>query len=188
MNRIKLRFVVISLAAIFVSLFAQTSLAYYTKVQTATNVVTAGGISFTIYETMGDGTPFPEEGVYVIPGQTVGKTVTIQSNTDHPFYLRVKLVDSVNSTELSSAQCLEVDLNEQDWVLREDGYLYYNKVVEPNVTTAPVFTNVTIVGDQVDNSYIGKTLSLTVNAQAVQQENNPAEHPWDAQGWPSASN
>jgi hypothetical protein len=28
-------------------------------------------------------------------------------------------------------------------------------------------------------------LSLTVNAYAVQSENNPAEHPWDAAGWPA---
>jgi len=43
---------------------------------------------------------------------------------------------------------------------------------------------VEIVGSKVDQHYIGKTLSLTVNAYAVQSENNPAEHPWDASGWP----
>ena len=37
----------------------------------------------------------------------------------------------------------------------------------------------------VDNAYIGKTLSLTVSAQAVQSENNPADFPWEVSGWPA---
>ena len=42
-----------------------------------------------------------------------------------------------------------------------------------------------IVGEKVDRTHGGSVLSLTVNAYAVQSANNPADHPWDAAGWPA---
>ncbi len=185
MKKLKLRLLLIAIAAIIATLFLQGTLAYYSVIGTATNVVTSGDIRLIIHETSGDGTPFPEEGVYVIPGQIVSKRVTVENDCEHPFYLRVKLVNSVDSTELSAEECFDIDLNENAWTMREDGYIYCNEIVYPGQITPPVFTQVEIVGDKVDNSYIGKTLSLTVNAYAVQQENNPADAPWDAAGWPA---
>ena len=60
-------------------------------------------------------------------------------------------------------------------------------VVEPGATTPHVFSHVEIVGSKVDNRYIGKTLTLTVKAQAVQSENNPITDgdPSTAFGWPA---
>ncbi len=184
-KRIKGYLALIALSAILVTFFSQGTLAYYSTVGVATNVVTSGDIRLVIHETTGGGKPFPEEGVYVIPGQIVAKRVTIENDCAHPFYLRVKLVNSIDSEELSADDCLKIDLNRTDWTLREDGFIYYNQILQPGETTNPVFTQVEIVGSKVDNSYIGKTLSLTVNAFAVQSENNPAEKPWDAAGWPA---
>ena len=56
--------------------------------------------------------------------------------------------------------------------------------MEPGATTPKVFSKVEIVGNKVDNSYLGKTLTLTIAAHAVQSENNPAVNPWEASGWP----
>ena len=77
-----------------------------------------------------------------------------------------------------------MDLNLTDWTLHDDGFLYYNAAVQPGAETQPVFTWVEIVGAHVDNSYIGSALTLTVDAYAVQSENNPAQYPWEALGWP----
>ena len=43
------------------------------------------------------------------------------------------------------------------------------------------------LGEQVDNRYLGKTLSLTVTAQAVQSQNNPIADGliYTAAGWPA---
>ncbi len=185
MKKIKLRLLVIALLACIMTTLSQGTLAYYSTVGTATNVVTSGDIKLVIHETSGDGTPFPDEGVYIIPGQIVSKRVTIENDCTHPFYLRVKLVNGINSTELSAEECFGIDLNSRDWTLKDDGYIYYNKIVEAGTTTSPVFTQVEIVGSQVDTSFIGLTLSLTVNAYAVQSENNPADEPWNAVGWPA---
>lgn len=183
-NRRKL--VVIALVAIVLSLFSYSSLAYYALAGTATNVVTSGGIQFFIHETTDQGTPFPEEGVYIVPGDVVSKKVTIESACAHPFYLRVKIVYGVDSAELTAEDCFKLNIDQTNWILHE-GWYYYKDIVQPGETTPEVFSHVEIVGDKVDNSYIGKTLTLTVNAQAVQSENNPLIDGkiYTASGWPA---
>ena len=186
MKKFKLRAFAIAVAAIIATLLSQSTLAFYSVIGTATNVITSGDIRLVIHETSGDGSPYPKDGVYVMPGQIVSKRVTIENDCEHPFYLRVKLIDSIDRDGLSIEDCLGIDINEKAWTVRDDGYIYYNKALEPHLITEPVFTQVEIIGNKVDKSYIGAVLSLTVSAYAVQQENNPAEYPWDAAGWTSA--
>ena len=185
MAKIKIRILVIALTAILLTSLTQTTLAYYSTVGKATNVITSGDIELKIHEYTADGSRFPEEGVYIIPGDIVSKRVHVENSCGHPFYLRVRLINGIDSDELSADDVFKVNLNETNWTLREDGYIYYNRILEPGETTEPVFTQVEIVGAKVDQNYIGKTLTLTVSAEAVQSKNNPAEYPWEAQGWPA---
>ena len=185
-NKIKARCAVVALIACALSFFYQSTLAYYQTVGKATNVVTSGNIQFIIRETTDQGKEFPKEGVYIIPGDVVSKKVTIESDCDHPFYLRVKMVYGVDSQELSAEDCFKLNINEKDWELH-DGWYYYKGIVQPGEITPQVFSHVEIVGAKVDNSYIGKTLTLTVKAQAVQSENNPLTdgNTYTASGWPA---
>ena len=184
--KIKLRFTVMALIAIVLTFFMQESLAFYTVIGKATNVVTSGDISFKIHETTDQGTEFPAEGVYILPGDIVSKKVTVENICTHPFYLRVKLVYGVNAEELPDEECFKLNINEENWTLH-DGWYYYNGTVQPGETTPQVFSHVEIVGSKVDNRYLGKTLTLSVNAQAVQSENNPltGEDTFTAAGWPA---
>ena len=187
-GKIKLKIAILAIVAIAVSFVMQGTLAYYTATGTATNVVTSGNIRFIIHETTDQGTEFPREGVYVMPGDIVSKKVTIESDCEHPFYLRVKMVYGIGSEELSSEDCFKLNINEENWIYHEDGWYYYNGIVEPGVTTPHVFSHVEMVGSKINNSYLGKTLTLTVDAQAVQSENNPVENGeyYNAFGWPEA--
>lgn len=185
MRQVKLRMLLIAIAAVLVTFFSQPTLAYYSTTGKTTNVVTSGDIQLVIHEKTADGSNFPEEGVYVIPGDVVGKRVTVENTCNHPFYLRVKLVRSSDNQEIIPGEAFKLDLNTTDWFLSEDGYLYYNTILQPGEVTKPVFTQVEIVGSQLDQFDVGTTLSLTVSAQAVQSEHNPAEYPWDASGWPA---
>ena len=180
----KSRLLLIAICAIFLTALTQPTLAYYTATGTATNVVTSGSIRLKIHETTADGSDFPKEGVYVIPGDIVSKRVTVENVCDHPFFLRVSLVSGATNETLTPDECLKLDINTQNWVYL-DGYYYYNTILRPGETTPALFTQVEIVGSKVDQTHIGSTLRLTVNAYAVQCENNPAEHPWDALGWPA---
>lgn len=185
MGKIKIKLATITLIAIVLSLFSQGTLAYYSTVGKATNVVTSGNIQFIIHEKTDQGTAFPEDGVYIVPGDVVSKEVSIESDCEHPFYLRVKIVYGVDSTELSAEECFKLNINEEHWELH-DGWYYYKGIVKPDETTPNVFSHVEIVGDTVDNSYLGKTLQLTVVAHAVQSENNPisGDDTFTASGWP----
>ena len=186
MGKLKLRLTAIALIALIITLLTQGSLAYYTTVGKATNVVTSGNIQFIIHEKTDSGEDFPVDGVYVIPGDVVSKRVTVESDCEHPFYLRVKIVYGINSVELPADDCFKLNINEEYWQLH-DGWYYYKGVVEPGQTTPYVFSHVEIVGSQVSNEYIGKTLTLSVVAHAVQSENNPVEgtDTFNAFGWPA---
>lgn len=186
LKKIKRRLAVIALVAIVLTLCTQGTLAYYTTVGKATNVVTSGKIQFIIHEMTDQGTEFPADGVYIIPGDVVSKEVTVENVCTHPFYLRVKLVYGVDAQALSAEDCFKLNINTDNWVY-QDGWYYYTGIVEPGETTPEVFSHVEIVGDKVDTGYIGKTLSLTVVAQAVQSENNPIQggDTTTASGWPA---
>ena len=182
--KVKCRLLLIALAAILVTVLNQPTLAYYTTIGKATNVVTSGDIQLKIHERTADGSDFPQEGVYIIPGDIVSKQVSVENICGHPFYLRVKLVSSSTNQEIAADDCLKMDIDTVNWTY-QDGFYYYNQILQPGITTPTLFTQVEIVGSKVDQSHIGSTLSLTVNAYAVQSENNPAAYPWDASGWPA---
>ena len=188
-SKTKIKCSVIAFVAIIITFLSQGTLAFYQTVGNATNVITSGNIQFIIHETTDQGKEFPKEGVYIVPGDIVSKKVNIQSDCEHPFYLRVKMVYGINSEELSANDCFALNINEEYWEFFE-GWYYYKGIVEPGVTTQDVFSHVEIVGSKVDNSYIGKTLTLTVKAQAVQSENNPLTDNlvYTASGWPKEEN
>ncbi len=186
MGKIKMKLFVVALVSALVTFMGGASLAYYSTVGKATNVVTSGNIQFIIHETTDQGTEFPREGVYIVPGDVVSKKVSIESDCEHPFYLRVKMVYGVDSQELTAEDCFKLNIDEEHWVLH-DGWYYYTGIVNPDETTPNVFSHVEIVGSKVDNSYLGKTLTQTVKAQAVQSENNPISdgNTCTASGWPA---
>lgn len=180
----KSRLLLIALAAILITVLTQPTLAFYTTIGKVTNVVASGGISLQIHEKTADGSDFPTEGVYIIPGDIVSKQVSVENICTHPFYLRVKLVSGSTNEALSAEDCLKMDINTTDWTY-QDGFYYFNRILQPGETTPMLFTQVEIVGSHVDQTHIGATLSLTVNAYAVQSEHNPADFPWEASGWPA---
>ena len=180
----KAKLLLVALAAILMTVLTQPSLAYYTTIGKATNVVTSGAFDMRIHERTADGSDFPEEGVYIIPGDIVSKQVSVENVCGHPFYLRVKLINGSDNQTLAPEDCLKVNIDTINWT-EVDGYYYFNRILQPGEITPPLFTQVEIVGSKVDLSHVGSTLSLTVNAYAVQSENNPAEYPWQANGWPA---
>ena len=183
---LKARLAVITIIATVLTLWTQGSAAYFTTVDTATNVVTSGNIKLMIHEATDQGSPFPADGICVMPGDVISKVVTVENICDHPFYLRVKLIYGSNTQELSSEECLSLNIDTNNWVYK-DGWYYYTGIVAPGQTSPCVFSQVEIVGSKVDTSHIGKVLQLTILAQAVQSENNPIENgdTTTAAGWPA---
>lgn len=173
----------ISIVIIMLAVLSSGTFAYHTVENTARNVITSGSLELTLHETAADGSDFPAEGVAVMPGDVISKIVTVENSGDHPFYLRLQVSKSVTDGSLSAEKCLALDINTEDWTYR-DGYYYYNTLLQPGETTAPLFTQVEIVGKQVSNAYLGKTMMVEVTASAVQSEHNGGSV-WEAAGWPA---
>lgn len=186
LGKVKRSILAVSILAVVLTLLSQGTLAYYSTVGRTENVVTSGNIRMIIHERTDSGAEFPAEGVYIIPGDIVSKKVSVESDCDHPFYLRVKIVYGVDSQELSAEDCFKLNINEDLW-MPHDGWYYYTGIVQPHETTPNVFSHVEIVGSAVDTRYIGKTLTLSVIAHAVQSENNPLTDglTYTASGWPT---
>lgn len=185
-GKIKIKIAVVALVAAVFAFIGQPTLAYYQTVGKATNVVTSGSIQLIIHEKTDQGTAFPTEGVYIVPGDVVSKEVSIENDCTHPFYLRVKMVYGTTAQDLSPEECLKLNIDSEHWQLHE-GWYYYKNIVNPGETTPNVFSHVEIVGSKVDTGHICKTLTLTVKAQAVQSEHNPIEggNTYTASGWPA---
>ena len=184
MAKVKLCFIAFLMC--IMSLLSFETLAFYTVTGTARNVITFGDLPSEVIETTATGDEFPEEGVYVMPGDLVSKIVKVANRSAHPFYVRVKLVKGADNVELTPEECLAIQTDTENWTLAEDGYYYYNKAVPAYGETEPLFREVEVVGDKVTKEHIGSILTVTVKTFVVQSENN-ADTPFEAVGWPVES-
>ena len=191
----KKKLIVLALAAICIAILAGGTLAYFTGETTAHNVITTGGVEVELIETTDGGETFPVEGITgVMPGQSVGKEVTVKNIGPSEAWVRIELVGYFdNSGEFdpqkdgerapsSPIELLPHPDDNPDWELGEDGYLYYTKPLAPGDTTSAAISKV-VFKPEMGNEYQGTTFTLDVTAQAVQTANN-GETVFEAQGWP----
>lgn len=192
----KKRIVALAVSAICLATVASSTLAYFTDEQHVHNILTSGGISIQVVETMqGEGdamVEFPKEGLRgIMPGTVVSKTVQIQNTGANEAWIRVKVDSSI-----IDADGKNLALNLQDgtevitydvldgWQPGTDGYFYYEKPVPVQMLTTPLFETVRFA-PKMGNEYQNCTANIVISAQAVQTANNGASV-MDASGWPTA--
>lgn len=186
---------VICCLAVFI---ASSTLAYFTKEDTATNVITTGKIDIDLVEKVVVNTETGEtetvEDFYVegvMPGQEVSKIVLVENEQyAEDAWVRINLTKSIvlaDGTE-GDSDLLEIIPNTTDWTAREDEdglWYYYNKPLKAGEETVPLMESV-VFSEEADNKYQDATAEIIVLAQAVQVKNNGATS-LDAQGWPSVA-
>ena len=192
----KKRIVALAVSAICLATVASSTLAYFTDEQHVHNILTSGGISIQVVETMqGEGdamVEFPKEGLRgIMPGTVVSKTVQIQNTGANEAWIRVKVDSSI-----IDADGKNLALNLQDgtevitydvldgWQPGTDGYFYYEKPVPVQMLTTPLFETVQFA-PKMGNEYQNCTANIVISAQAVQTANN-GDTVMDASGWPTA--
>lgn len=173
------------------------TLAFFRASETARNVITTGVLDMKLVE-MHDGEPWPEKGVSgVMPGEVVSKEVTIQNLGGVDFYTRVKVTGQIKlegkeaPIEMKEEHVELIELNDTDWTKGEDGYYYYNTALKAGengttTTTEPLFTAVKLK-PALGNEYQNATLTVLVEAEAVQSKNN-GDDPLKAEGWSTETN
>ena len=164
---------------------ASSTLAYFTKEDTATNVITTGKIDVTVVETtLIDGEELPYEEILedgklaVMPATVVSKIVKVEGQPEcADAYIRVKVdvaIELANDTDGDFSPNLDliiIGFNEDDWTLK-DGWYYYNGTIKAGEKTKQLFDTVTFSPDM-GNEYQNSTATIAITAQAVQVKNNP---------------
>lgn len=185
----KKKILVCAVLVICLSVAAYGTTAYLTYVETATNVITAGNIRIALNEWShpegGDRVPF-EDVFDVMPGEAVSKIVEIENVGSSDAWIRIKLDKSLNLAEGVTGEVdldlISYDIDTENWT-EKDGYYYYNHILAPGETTAPLFTQVLFSKDM-SNLYQNSQALIKVTAQATQVSHN-GQTVLEAAGWPS---
>lgn len=197
MNK-KLKNIVLIIAVIAIAVSCYATVAAFTSQKTVKNVITAGNIKIELKEMTikeGEDAPVPfEDGFAILPGTQISKIVTVKNTGKNAAYVRIKAVNTVSVTtdnglepdeELTAAvnELITLNINTADWTYKDDGYYYYNKVLQPEEETTSLFTKADI-STAMPNEYQGTTLKLGITVYAVQAANNGTSV-FDAAGWPN---
>ncbi|MGN1279345.1 MAG: TasA family protein [Limosilactobacillus sp.] len=130
------------------------TLAYFTDDDEATNTFTVGNVKIDLTE------PSWEEGVTVedvYPGQALDKDPIVTNEGNNPCFVRVKVegLDCLKETGASVIALRHLvddeyadGYNDAAWTYNEeDGYYYYNEVLNPGDTTPSLFDQIVIPTD-----------------------------------------
>ncbi len=150
------------------AIIATGTIAYFSVSEEATNVITSGRLTMVLHDETTGGIPFPEAGIHgIMPGQTVDKVVYIENDCPNSEYVRIYLEKSIHSEQGSDVQLtfedITLDINNEMWTLGDDGWYYYNAVLEPGENTEPLFTTVSF-GKKLNNDYQNCGLEIIVHA------------------------
>lgn len=159
----------------------------------ADNVVTFGGVSIALEETMLDGSggevPVPDGPETISAGRDCSRIVRVRNVGRHPAYVRVRMdmTGAPAQGEASSANDItsyrfSADADAGAWVQR-DGWYYYGAPLGPGQTTPALIEGLYVDTHAASQRYAGGELTLDIDASAVQCENNAASAV-DAEGWP----
>lgn len=190
----KKRLFAVSVMLICVSILASTTLAYFTDVGIARNVITTGGVGIQIVEQqLEDGAlkPYPADPIPVMPGVDVSKIVSVTS-VDQPAWIRAKYTitvldaqgNRVNFPAADLADAVIIQPEAGKWT-QKDGWFYYADALGAGAATSPLFTEVSFSGPDMGNEYQNCRIVIDVLAQAVQYTHNSGSA-LTAEGWPLA--
>ena len=188
---------ILYIAAIVICLSIMTggTLAYYTKTDTARNVITTDGTSVELLQQQpenGELITVANDPIPIMPTSVVSKVISVK-NLRQDVWTRLRYTVTIydangKKMDISTEESETVIMFNTDivnWTKSEDGWWYYNDSLASGETSKPLFTTVAFSGPNMDNKYQGCKAVINVTAQAVQKANN-GETVADALGWPEA--
>lgn len=143
---------------LFVSLFGQIFASFSSL--NVLNEFTNGSVNVAIYE---DNNDVPNNNQNLLPFDRIKKNPYIINNGSD-CYVRVKLMFS-NTDIVNDENIIWMNPN---FILKNDGYYYYNKVLEQN-STVEIFRDIQL-GD-IDGKYQSFDFDIGIQLDAVQNKN-----------------
>lgn len=201
-SRTRRRTVVVALLAALALVGASFTVANVVDTKTAENVLTFGSVKMQVVQTEtvgGQESPVPTKGYDVKASSGVAsRNVTFENVGSNPLYVRAKPVMTgldaqdqvVPAEDVAEVTAFQMD-DSSKWTQKDpdDGWWYYTDVVQPGDSTSPLMTGIEFSGDYV--GVVGQygRYEFTVEAQAVQSENQAeSATALTAEGWPGSEN
>ena len=161
-----MRKIYITVLAVLTCIFALGGLlaaADWYREDRTTNIISVGELSAEIVDIY-------RQGTVAMPGDEIGKIVSVRNDGASDEYVRVRLSgvwdDSGNAAEENE---ITYEINTGDWVREEStGYYYYTKVLKPGETSEPLMYSFALSGPGINNYYSHRPGSITVAMEAVQ--------------------
>lgn len=169
-----------SLCAVTAAVAAGSTLAYFTAQDTAVNTISTGNLDIAINEYQDSQCgeiPYTDPTTPVMPGDCISKKVRIENTGCGSAYIRAKIDMSFEGDDESlSTDLVKLNIGD-DWELADDGYYYYQYIVDSGEETSNLFTTVYFDNDM-GNEYQDKKLNISIDAEAIQSKNNDRENPF----------
>lgn len=166
------KFLTVGLAgALAVTAVVGGSLAYFTDTKEATNTFTVGNVDITLTEPNWEGSGIldaPE----VYPGEALAKDPTVTNDGANPCFVRIKVegLDCLGDAGMITYRTDYVNDKLGDhWVKGEDGYFYYDTVLEVDDSTDALFDQI-VIPTGLTNGDGESEMNVTVYAEAVQAQ------------------
>ncbi len=173
------------LAIILIGIIGGGTLAYVTREARTENIITAGDIDVELFNMIDDNTPMPENGINcVLANISYPNLVYAHNNCDFPEYIRMKVTKEVKDKDgtVLDASKFVPNFNEEDWTYsEEDGYYYYNHILQPRTNSEPLYTHI-YFDKSINNTYKTAALDMHIIVEAVQSDNN-GSNVFEAEGW-----
>lgn len=171
-----------ALLFLLLALLPYRTLAYFTEEARTNNVITTGTLSLRLHEVGAEGKPISSDALSgVMPGAEITRRVYLENTGAAAMWVRVRLQTQVNDG-LSFAPYFSLDLDTAHWEER-DGWFYYGSPLTAGHVTENLFSTLR-ASAEMGNAYQNCTVTLSIQAQAVQYDNNGGTV-WDATGWPA---
>lgn len=146
-----------------------STLAYFTDNEAATNVLTMGNVNISLIEDKWEG-----DKAGVVPGASYEKNPTvIVENGSADCYVRVSLVyDGLSEEQIAQftdENTTDGNLDIKEGWVKSGDYYYYQGVMKAGESQT-MFENI-LIPYSWGNEMVGKQISLTVKAEAIQKDN-----------------
>lgn len=174
----KKKMYVIAAILVVLAILGSGTLAYFTTKVVTHNVITSGDIDIQLVETAiqnGQEGDYVNNSTGLMPGQDHSKIVKVRNTGSNPAWVRLKVQISITDATgkaLSDAVLnIDYDTGTNGAWEEKDGAFYYKQKLDPGNLTKPLFRTVTLQ-DATGNDYQNARISITVQAEGIQYENN----------------
>lgn len=147
------------------------SLAYFTDKDDKTNTFTVGNVDITLTEPNWEGNG-SEDAPAAYPGEPLAKDPTVKNDGANPCFVRIKVdgLDSLGDAGMITYRTDYVtDKLGDGWVKGDDGYFYYDSVLEVEKTTDALFDQI-VMPTGLTNGDGTTEYNVVVTAEAVQAQ------------------